>query len=83
MLMDMQTSEKLNAGLKISYVPINWWGEVWLTFCRCITFLPHPAGGEAASRVGPKIALDHVRVYKKKLCLCALGFLTIGCIQCY
>ena len=30
-----------------------------------INFLPHPAGGEAASRVGPKIALDHVRVYKK------------------
>ena len=28
-----------------------------------IEFLPHPAGGEAASRVGPKIALDHVHVY--------------------
>ena len=26
-------------------------------------FLPHPAGGEAASRVGPKIVLDHVRMY--------------------
>ena len=26
-------------------------------------FLPHPAGGEAASRVGPKIVLDHVRIY--------------------
>ena len=35
--------------------------------------LPHPAGGEAASRVGPKIALDHVRVYKKKTnYVCAL-----------
>ena len=31
-----------------------------------ILFLPHPAGGFAASRVGPKIALDHVRVYKNK-----------------
>ena len=28
----------------------------------CI-FLPHPAGGKAASRVGPKIVLDHVHVY--------------------
>ena len=27
------------------------------------TFLPHPAGGKAASWVGPKIVLDHVRVY--------------------
>ena len=38
-------------------------------------FLPHPAGGEAASRVGPKIALDHVCVYKKnkkKNYVCAL-----------
>ena len=26
-------------------------------------FLPHLAGGKAASRVGPKIVLDHVRVY--------------------
>ena len=26
-------------------------------------FLPHPAGGEATSQVGPKIVLDHVRVY--------------------
>ena len=26
-------------------------------------FLPHPAGGFAASRVGPKIVLDHVRMY--------------------
>ena len=24
-------------------------------------FLPHPAGGKAASWVGPKIVLDHVR----------------------
>ena len=31
--------------------------------CSCEFFLPHPAGGEAASRVGPKIVLDHVRVY--------------------
>ena len=30
---------------------------------RAVAFLPHPAGGEAASRVGPKIVLDHVRVY--------------------
>ena len=28
-----------------------------------LLFLPHPAGGKAASRVGPKIVLDHVRVY--------------------
>ena len=38
-------------------------------------FLPHPAGGEAASRVGPKIVLDHVRVYIiciKKNYVCAL-----------
>ena len=27
------------------------------------TFLSHPAGGKAASQVGPKIVLDHVRVY--------------------
>ena len=51
-------------------------------------FLPHPAGGEAASRVGPKIVLDHVRMYIYiyiyiYICLCALGFLTIGCIRCY
>ena len=26
-------------------------------------FLPHPTGGEATSQVGPKIVLDHVRVY--------------------
>ena len=54
----------------------------WIIF-----FLPRPAGGEAASRVGPKIVLDHVRVYiyiyMYKLCLCALDFLTIGCIRCY
>ena len=35
--------------------------------CHCLPmilmFLPHPAGGEAASRVGPKIVLDHVRMY--------------------
>ena len=39
-----------------------------------IFFLPHPAGGEAASRVGPKIVLDHVRVYIciKKNYVCAL-----------
>ena len=30
---------------------------------KIFRFLPHPAGGEAASRVGPKIVLDHVRVY--------------------
>ena len=48
-----------------------------------VHFLPHPAGGKAASRVGPKIVLDHVCVYIYKLCLCALGFLTIGCIRCY
>ena len=30
-------------------------------------FLPHPAGGKAASRVGPKIVLDHVRVYIKTM----------------
>ena len=51
-------------------------------------FLPHPAGGEAASRVGPKIVLDHVRMYifiyiYIYICLCALDFLTIGCIRCY
>ena len=43
-------------------------------------FLPHLAGSKAASWVGPKIVLDHVRVY---ICVCALDFLTIGCIQCY
>ena len=37
-----------------------------------ITFLPHPAGGEAASRVGPKIVLDHVRVYIYINYVCAL-----------
>ena len=42
----------------------------WPSSKHRIEFLPHPAGGEAVSRVGPKIALDHVRVYKKKLCLC-------------
>ena len=48
------------------------------------SFLPHPAGGEAASRVGPKIVLDHVRMYIYiYICLCTLGFLTIGCIRCY
>ena len=26
-------------------------------------FLPHPAGGFAASWVGPKIVLDHMHVY--------------------
>ena len=31
--------------------------------CKLTKLLPHPAGGEAASRVGPKIVLDHVRVY--------------------
>ena len=35
------------------------------------TFLPHLAGSKAASQVGPKIVLDHVRVYMYKLCLCA------------
>ena len=30
---------------------------------RSIIFLSHPAGGKATSRVGPKIVLDHVRVY--------------------
>ena len=39
---------------------------VYIHVLDCQMFLPHPAGGEAASRVGPKIALDHVRVYKKK-----------------
>ena len=39
-----------------------------------INFLPHPAGGEAASRVGPKIVLDHVRVYVYKNYVCALWF---------
>ena len=33
---------------------------VYLHFCL---FLPHPTGGKAASRVGPKIVLDHMRVY--------------------
>ena len=28
-----------------------------------IEFLPHQAGGKAASRVGPKIVLDHMRMY--------------------
>ena len=32
---------------------------VWNT----IPFLPHPAGSKATSQVGPKIVLDHVRVY--------------------
>ena len=31
--------------------------------CNIIDFVPHPAGGKAASRVGPKIVLDHVRMY--------------------
>ena len=31
--------------------------------CNYSQLFPHPAGGEAASRVGPKIVLDHVRVF--------------------
>ena len=34
-----------------------------MVFQVVFLFLPHPAGGEAASRVGPKIVLDHVRMY--------------------
>ena len=37
-----------------------------------LTLLPHPAGGEATSRVGPKIVLDHVCVYVYKNYVCAL-----------
>ena len=36
---------------------------VYLQLAYMYLFLPHPAGGEAASRVGPKIVLDHVRMY--------------------
>ena len=36
---------------------------IFIFFINCYIFLPHPAGGEAASRVGPKIVLDHVRMY--------------------
>ena len=31
--------------------------------CIISTFLPHPAGGKAASQVGPKVVLAHVCVY--------------------
>ena len=51
-----------------------------------IVFLPRPAGGEAACRAGPKIVLDHVRMYIYiyiyiYICLCAYDFLTTRCIR--
>ena len=69
----------------------------WPHLVALSTFLPRLAGGEAASQVGPKIVLDHMHVSHLEpaplvidehfvsinICLCTLGFLTIGCIRYY
>ena len=49
------------------------WG-VWIFIAQL--------AGKARQLGCPKIVLDHVRVLLY-ICLCALGFLTIGCIRCY
>ena len=47
--------------------------HLWGTLCD--RFVTHLAGGKAASRVGTKIVLDHVRVY-----ICMYVCLNYACV---